>query len=386
MKSFRKGWGILVLVTLLLSACESTIDTEISRLETEISWIETQNAAAADGGVDNGASEIDSSSTIDISGKWNSSLGWLYDITQSGSEFTWIVTHQNITERASGSISGLSLEASWSDPNGSGSGSGVIVATGTKAIRIEWDNGVIFTKENQLPPAPAVPQPEQNEPAVPQPEQNDGNVGQDGNADACQAYDPLVMVSPNPGKHSATTTFSLSGFLPNELVEFQVNFLANGFEAFYKDLYVDGNGSATIKLNWEASDENGQYRVRVIGSGNGDCPGKDADEAFIIEGEYQTDVCQEIDPHGSVDPFEGPHPTTFTFIISGFVPNSTLRFEVRRFYPLEKVYSTTLNTDGNGNATIKLDTEATDEPGIFTADVYSDECEFVLTLRFTILD
>ena len=79
-----------------------------------------------------------------IDGTWNSSIGFQYQITQSGNSFTWEVL-KPIREKGQGTISGNTISGSWNGANGSGSASGRIVATPqNSANRIEWSNGVIF--------------------------------------------------------------------------------------------------------------------------------------------------------------------------------------------------------------------------------------------------
>ena len=79
-----------------------------------------------------------------IDGTWNSSIGFQYQITQSGNSFTWEVL-KPIREKGQGTINGNTISASWSGANGSGSANGRIVATPQNtANRIEWSNGVIF--------------------------------------------------------------------------------------------------------------------------------------------------------------------------------------------------------------------------------------------------
>jgi hypothetical protein len=83
---------------------------------------------------------------IDISGRWNSSIGFVYDIQQSGNSFTWQVVSP-ISEQGEGTINADGqVDAEWSGDNGSGSGSGTVEYSGNNAVRISWSNGVIFTR------------------------------------------------------------------------------------------------------------------------------------------------------------------------------------------------------------------------------------------------
>jgi hypothetical protein len=83
---------------------------------------------------------------IDISGRWNSSIGFVYDIQQSGRSFSWQVVSP-ISEQAQGRINAEGqVDAQWSGDGGSGSGSGTVEYSGNRAVRISWSNGVIFTR------------------------------------------------------------------------------------------------------------------------------------------------------------------------------------------------------------------------------------------------
>jgi hypothetical protein len=84
---------------------------------------------------------------VDISGRWNSSIGFVYDILQSGNSFTWQVVTP-ISEQGQGTITDEGqVNAEWNGDNGSGSGSGTIEYSGDRIVRISWSNGVIFTRE-----------------------------------------------------------------------------------------------------------------------------------------------------------------------------------------------------------------------------------------------
>jgi hypothetical protein len=87
--------------------------------------------------------------TLDISGKWNSNIELVYEFTQNGYQFTWFVALNN--QKGAGTLSGHNLSASWSDAGGSGSAEGRITAVDAngRAVRIEWDNGVVFERAGQ---------------------------------------------------------------------------------------------------------------------------------------------------------------------------------------------------------------------------------------------
>jgi type VI secretion system secreted protein Hcp len=88
--------------------------------------------------------------TLDISGKWNSNIGLVYEFTQNGDQFTWFVALND--QKGGGTLNGHNLSASWSDAGGSGSAEGRITAADAngRAGRIEWDNGVVFEREGAV--------------------------------------------------------------------------------------------------------------------------------------------------------------------------------------------------------------------------------------------
>jgi hypothetical protein len=84
---------------------------------------------------------------LSIEGIWGSSIGFQYKISQSGNNFTWNVM-KPLREQGRGTISGNNINASWSGDNGSGSANGRIMGVDSlnRASRIEWSNGVVFSR------------------------------------------------------------------------------------------------------------------------------------------------------------------------------------------------------------------------------------------------
>jgi hypothetical protein len=81
----------------------------------------------------------------DISGTWKSSIGLVYEITQTGNSFTWHVA--SINQRAEGTIEGTAVKASWRGLLRRDSATGKVVQdVSGRAIRIEWSNGVVFRR------------------------------------------------------------------------------------------------------------------------------------------------------------------------------------------------------------------------------------------------
>ncbi len=83
--------------------------------------------------------------TPDIRGTWQSSIGLVYEITQTGTSFNWHVA--SINQRAEGTIDGNTVKASWLGLLRRDSATGkVILDAAGRAVRIEWSNGVVFRR------------------------------------------------------------------------------------------------------------------------------------------------------------------------------------------------------------------------------------------------
>jgi photosystem II stability/assembly factor-like uncharacterized protein len=101
-------------------------------------------------------SEPAGAEVADISGIWTSSIKRTYKITQHGRAFTWTV--QGTDETSTGSLHGEEVVAEWTGTYGSGHAEGRITnrdASG-KALRIEWSNGVFFTRMTDPGKTPAM--------------------------------------------------------------------------------------------------------------------------------------------------------------------------------------------------------------------------------------
>ena len=81
-----------------------------------------------------------------IAGDWVASSGVGYQITQNGSAFTWWAAA--LHEKATGTINGQQLNASWDGGNGPHSATARVtsVDAGGRATRIEFSNGAVFTR------------------------------------------------------------------------------------------------------------------------------------------------------------------------------------------------------------------------------------------------
>lgn len=86
---------------------------------------------------------------ISITGTWNSSVGYVYEITQTGSTFKWkIINNPAYNERADGELKGKIIKAKWTNRNGTDSAEGEVTQFGAdgRATYIKWKNGVWFSR------------------------------------------------------------------------------------------------------------------------------------------------------------------------------------------------------------------------------------------------
>jgi hypothetical protein len=81
-----------------------------------------------------------------LAGDWKGFQGMTFTFTQNGSQFAWSVKATG--EKAQGSIDGDTLLVSWTNAQGSGTAKGMITAKDAsgRATRIDWDNGVVFSR------------------------------------------------------------------------------------------------------------------------------------------------------------------------------------------------------------------------------------------------
>ena len=86
----------------------------------------------------------------DISGRWQSNILSVYDISQDGAGFTW--RKLGSTEVGRGTVDGTSISASWTGGRAASSTTGTIeVDAEGRARRIVWKNGVVFFRNPRRP-------------------------------------------------------------------------------------------------------------------------------------------------------------------------------------------------------------------------------------------
>ena len=146
MHKFLENRGIKIIIVVLVLTILTVFSTSVGFAEMRITTHDGKILRVPVNSKDIKIIEFtQEEAVLSIEGTWNSSIGFQYNITQSGNTFTWNVTRP-IREQGKGTISDSSINASWSGANGSGSANGRITGTDSsnRAKRIEWNNGVVF--------------------------------------------------------------------------------------------------------------------------------------------------------------------------------------------------------------------------------------------------
>jgi hypothetical protein len=83
---------------------------------------------------------------VKLAGTWKSNHGVVYEIAQSGGDFSWTVA--SLGQKGNGTLNGKQVSASWQDAKGSGSATGEVVQVDPDgaAREIRWSNGVVFKR------------------------------------------------------------------------------------------------------------------------------------------------------------------------------------------------------------------------------------------------
>ena len=106
--------------------------TQITKLKEASGFVTTPGAKAQDG------------QQIDFSGKWNSNIGLVYQISQNRTNFSY--QDPMMHKPVNGTIDGKTVTVSWTEGNAVKNLKGTITSTGNdgKAKRIEWENSVVY--------------------------------------------------------------------------------------------------------------------------------------------------------------------------------------------------------------------------------------------------
>ena len=98
---------------------------------------------------------------IDLSGTWNSNIGLVYQISQSGNTLSYQDPMMN--KQVNGTLAGKTVTVSWMEGNAMKSIKGTITSLEGETIAksITWANGVIFNRLANSPTVTATPKPPQ---------------------------------------------------------------------------------------------------------------------------------------------------------------------------------------------------------------------------------
>jgi hypothetical protein len=97
----------------------------------------------------------------DISGSWDSNIALVYQITQQGERFDWIVVGHG-DHKGMGRIDHGTPRVRWIDPDASRAGDiegQMMLDADGKVGKIQWSNGVVFKRPSVLEgePKPVIP-------------------------------------------------------------------------------------------------------------------------------------------------------------------------------------------------------------------------------------
>lgn len=84
---------------------------------------------------------------VSIAGTWGSNIGQVYVIVQAGNAFSWTRHNDTAAEQARGELDGSTVKATWRNTSAEGSATGTVTDVNGVATRIDWSNGVVFTKQ-----------------------------------------------------------------------------------------------------------------------------------------------------------------------------------------------------------------------------------------------
>jgi len=82
----------------------------------------------------------------DLSGKWTSNIGLVYQISQNGNKLSY--QDPMMHKPVNGTIDGKTVTVSWMEGNAVKSIKGTITSVGNDGVakRIEWENSVVFNR------------------------------------------------------------------------------------------------------------------------------------------------------------------------------------------------------------------------------------------------
>jgi len=392
MKSLRKIWGISILIALLLTAClrvpsppsdlsadvQGLVETGIAQTA-QISQLET---AAADNGGQQDQDQTQAEAPQEVGGETGSSESELFIVAVNSKEdaqvpssglvaitLAWAAT---TPEYAADWLNAIQMEfyvdggkqanpmAYWSEINADD-----LDNDGTNEYIVRWNYPI-----GQLSPGNhMVVLTLTYTRAVLDGYDSDGD-GELDIYDGVKTYTRMLIVSEAGNQSftgSASPQFTASQDTNCRYGPSTTNFDIQRTVFKGQSVTIVGKGNAPAQGWWVVQVDSAQCWVwGDLGASSGNTnnvPGINPPAAPAAPQPEQNggndqpaDACQDINqPVVTVDPTAGYRPQIFTFTITGFLPNSTERLAIYLNTDRNNLlYGTTLNTDGNGNATIKV--------------------------------
>lgn len=180
----------------------------------------------------------------------------------------------------------------------------------------------------------------------------DGDVPQSTGTDTtAQTSTPTITANPEAGEIGTTHNITLSGMPAGARIGVTIRAQADDVLAVSSVIQIDDNGDATYEFTSRELNTPGIYNIVALQPS-----GELASTTITIEGAIAT-----------VEPQSGPLGSTHTVSVAGLNPNETITLDVS--FGGEVVFSTERTADANGDTSLNLTTDETDELGDYTVTV-----------------
>lgn len=136
----------LILIICLISTALAFSQLSVTKTHYSNSLSQSQQEVSQKKTVEN---NLSLKKWISLSGIWESSIGWKYNVKQKGNKFTWTVINRKQTAGGTIAKNAKDIHVTWKDSGSKGTVKGLILEVDDqgKATFIEWDNGVYFHRK-----------------------------------------------------------------------------------------------------------------------------------------------------------------------------------------------------------------------------------------------
>ncbi len=194
---------------------------------------------------------------------------------------------------------------------------------------------------------------------------SDGIVDNTQDDNATPSSELSIEIIPSEVDEQEPFDVLITGLAADETVDIEIVF--DGEVVFETNRAADENGTITLNLATEDGDPTGTYTVKVT---RGDETASAdvlvlGDEAPVEEVEDPVEATGEVQI--VVEPSEGAIGTDYEFLISGLASNED--FDIVVEFDGEAVFETSRTADASGFFTITLETNDSDEAGMYTFSV-----------------